>query len=340
VNTLRAKVAVLRNFLEPLEIKVINIPELRDYQVLVRVIYASFCGSQLFEWRGERDNSKWLPHVLGHEGYAEIVAKDEKVHTFNVGDKVIVSWLSNGLIESDPPRYLGIDGEYINAGKGAVFATHAVVSQSKIFKAPSGINPKVAPLWGCAIPTGAGMVRNLSGYRMNSRVLVRGFGGVGMAAAFCLKKLGFETVAIDDTSEERQQIARAATFSLRTELSTDTKYDLVIDTTGSAPALEESFTMLGDKGKLLFATHPPKNSKITIDPFDLISGKTIEGTWGGETKSQDDFDSLYELIGDSIFAENFIGTEFPFESINDALQYSLESRPGKALILIGEETNI
>ena len=332
-----AKVAVLRKFFQPLEIKEIQIPKLNEYQVLVRIIYASVCGSQLFEWRGERDNSKWLPHVLGHEAYAEIVELGKKVSSFARGDKVIVSWLSNGLIGSVPPKYLGVDGEIINAGKNAVFATYAVVSQDKIFRAPTGINPKVAPLWGCAIPTGAGMVKNLVEYNSSWKVIVRGFGGVGMAAAFCLKKLGFNNVVIDDNSTERIQIAEKSGFSIRNNQINIENYDVVIDTTGSSSALEESFQLLREKGKMIFASHPPKNSQIRIDPFELIKGKKIEGTWGGEVRNQEDLDSLYELIGLSINENDFIGKEFPFTSINDAIQYALESRQGRALISVSIE---
>jgi S-(hydroxymethyl)glutathione dehydrogenase/alcohol dehydrogenase len=166
---------------------------------------------------------------------------------------------------------------------------------------------------------------------------VKGFGGVGMAAAYCLKSLDYENVYVDDTSEERLQVAVNSGFALSRYLGTSCKYDLVFDTTGSAKALEESFHILTEKGKLVFASHPPKNSKITIDPFDLIKGKTIEGTWGGEIRSQFDLDSLYGIVGDKISRRDFIGAEFPFESINDALHYALKAHSGRALIFFGKE---
>ena len=38
---------------------------------------------------------------------------------------------------------------------------------------------------------------------------------------------------------------------------------------------------------MFFASHPKKGDKIKIDPFDLISGKNIYGSWGGHLNTKD-----------------------------------------------------
>ena len=45
-------------------------------------------------------------------------------------------------------------------------------------------------------------------------------------------------------------------------------------------------------GKCFFASHPKQGDKIKIDPFDLISGKNIYGSWGGGCKPDKDIPLL------------------------------------------------
>ena len=324
---------VLEDFNRPLAIKQIQIPVLQENQVLVKIKYASICGSQLFEWRGERDNQKWLPHLLGHEAYAEIVKVNSENKSFSVGQKVIISWLSNGLPSGAAPIYSDQDGNVINSGKCAVFATYAVVSLDRIFIAHPGIHEKLAPLFGCAIPTGAGMVyKQIVNYR-GGAVLVNGFGGIGMASAICLKALGVEDVSVNDTAAERLRLAIEMGFKPVDSIMKDGRqYEMIFETTGSAISIEESFKMLSYPGKLVFASHPPKGSMVSFDPHDFIRGKMVEGTWGGGIKNQQDFTAICELLAGKLDVADFIGKQFDFREVNEAFAYALAGHKGRALL--------
>jgi Zn-dependent alcohol dehydrogenase len=56
----------------------------------------------------------------------------------------------------------------------------------------------------------------------------------------------------------------------------------VIETSGSRLGIENGFKMLNNSGKMIFASHPSKGEKIKLNPFDLIKGKKIFGSWGGD----------------------------------------------------------
>jgi S-(hydroxymethyl)glutathione dehydrogenase/alcohol dehydrogenase len=214
MNRLVSEAAVLSSFHKRIEIRQVVVPRLLPKQVLVRIIYASICGSQIFEWRGQRNNEKWLPHMFGHEAYGEVVEAEDCATWIKKGERVIVSWLTNGLETGEAPIYYDQEKNRINAGKCAIFSQYAVVTQDKIFRIPGNIDPRVAPLFGCSIPTGAGMVVLFSAGNSDSRVLVRGFGGVGMAASICLRKLGVREIFVDDISIERKEKSSAMGFSL------------------------------------------------------------------------------------------------------------------------------
>jgi rfaE bifunctional protein nucleotidyltransferase chain/domain len=51
-----------------------------------------------------------------------------------------------------------------------------------------------------------------------------------------------------------------------------------------------------NKGKVIFASHPKKLDKISIDPFELIKGKKIVGTWGGDAYPDKDINFFYNKV--------------------------------------------
>ena len=67
----KTKAAILTAQKSPLTIDIIDLPsELKIGQVLVEVIYSGICGSQIGEINGVKGKDKYLPHLLGHEGFA------------------------------------------------------------------------------------------------------------------------------------------------------------------------------------------------------------------------------------------------------------------------------
>ena len=328
--------AVLRNFNMPLEVLEVKLPSLEPKQVMIRVISASICGSQVSEWLGQRDNSKWLPHLLGHEGFGEIVGIGSGVEHFEIGELVVISWISNGLSASPPAMYTTRHGEKINAGRSAVFAQKVIVSQDKLFKIPKsdfGFSPNIASLFGCALPTGAGMVSQLLDVHPDAKILLRGLGGVGMSAAIALSQISPGHKYANDLSEIKLEIAQRLGFTSITssKLEKDS-FDAVLDCTGSLKSLQESFSLLNNRGKLVFATHPPLGSVLEVDPYRLIEGRQIIGTWGGGIKSQADFEKVTGRLWQIDGIRYLVGPSFELEDINSAMEYSLKPDLGRATI--------
>jgi S-(hydroxymethyl)glutathione dehydrogenase/alcohol dehydrogenase len=89
------------------------------------------------------------------------------------------------------------------------------------------------------------------------------------------------------------------------------------------------FSILNKKhGTLIFASHPPEGKKIRISPHELISGKNIFGSWGGQTNPDFDIPKMHQLIkGKKVELGLFIPKRYSLEKINEALA-DLES--GKA----------
>ena len=54
-------------------------------QVLVKVHVSGICGSQLGEINGVKGNDPYLPHLMGHEGCAQVLKIGPGVKTIKIG---------------------------------------------------------------------------------------------------------------------------------------------------------------------------------------------------------------------------------------------------------------
>lgn len=114
------KAAVLEEINHPLVLKNVEISPLRVGQVLVKVIVSGICGSQLHEINGNKGNSKFLPHLMGHEGCGIVQEVGAGVKNVKPGDKVVMHWRPGLGIESEFPTY-SLKGKILLVGKSTPF---------------------------------------------------------------------------------------------------------------------------------------------------------------------------------------------------------------------------
>src|SRR3990167_8261504 len=91
VKTMKAAILVELN--KPLVVADIELPgRLAFGQVLVKVHYSGICGAQFNEIEGAKGPDKFLPHLLGHEGSATVLAVGEGVTRVKPSDHVVMHW--------------------------------------------------------------------------------------------------------------------------------------------------------------------------------------------------------------------------------------------------------
>ena len=73
----------------------INVPELSEGYVLVKMKYSGICHTQLNEISGILGKDKFLPHCIGHEGVGKVIKKGRNVESVKTGDLVGVSWVKS-----------------------------------------------------------------------------------------------------------------------------------------------------------------------------------------------------------------------------------------------------
>ena len=330
--------AVLRQLNKPLSIENLEIPNISDGQVLVKLAYSGVCHSQIMEMEGKRGIDKWLPHLLGHEGAGHVEATGSRVNNVRVGDRVGISWLISCGDEAASPVYRSNSFcDTVNSGKSTTFSEYTIVPENRIFKIPQNISTLEAVLFGCAIPTGAGMILNEHEPSLADQILVYGLGGIGLSALITLVSLGYKNLSVADISKKKLKIAKDLGVYQAYNLSepTDqneimrTKFDSIYEASGKIEGIELCFSILKDAGTLVFASHPETGKKISLDPHDLIKGKTIKGSWGGGSIPEaviQKFSEIRKSRGLDLSA--FIKNLYSLDQINQAL---LDLQSGKVL---------
>lgn len=341
----QTEAAVLYHPTEPLRVERLGLPLLSPGQVLVDVAYSGVCQSQLLEARGRRGPDRFLPHTLGHEGSGTVAAVGEGVHKVRPGERVVLSWIKGSGAEVTSTVYEGGHGR-VNSGAISTFMRHTVTCESRVTPIPDAMPLREAALLGCAIPTGAGVVLNLCQVTRESRVAVFGVGGVGLSVVLGARLGGARLIVAVDVVERklREAAALGATHGVdaRREdpvaaiaaLTAGMGVDYAIEAAGRRETMEAALRAVRAPGGLcVLAGNLPHGERISLDPFDLIRGRRLTGTWGGETDPDRDLPRYVNAyVRGDLPLGRLITHEYPLGQINAALADLEAGRLGRALI--------
>ena len=323
--------AILVQTKKPLVLDEIEIPKLRKGQLLVKIHYSGICGTQLNEIDGKKGEDKWLPHCLGHEAVGTVCDTGPGVSRMKVDDSVVLTWLQGEGIDAGGVQY-GWRKSFVNAGPVTTFQQYAVVSESRVFTTGSSALTDMHVLMGCAAPTGMGAVRNVLRVQKGNSFLVFGSGGVGLCAISMARKLGANPIIAADISNERLKLAKSFGADITVNLTLESIADAIanhcggtidcaVEACGSPTVLNDILGFLRPQGgKVVVIGNAAHGSAVTIPSVEFNMGKSILGTWGGDTKPDQDFASYQKEIEQKseVFGQ-LTSEKFLLEDINVAI---------------------
>ena len=340
------KAAILGQVNLPLRVAHLKIPVLAKGQVLVDMKWSGLCRSQLMEIQGARGPDKYLPHLLGHEGSGIVKDVGPSVTKVSPGDHIVITWIKGSGLEGGSTTYLeGLSS--VSAGPVATFSSYAVISENRCIPIDRIVPMDVASLFGCAVPTGAGIVMNeIKNLTQPSSIAIWGIGGVGLCAIAGAVLEGFEQIVAIDITDEKLEIARSfgATIVLRADqedfndkllsINNGLGFDYAVEASGNVRVIERAFESVRDFGGVcIFASHPPVGHKISLEPHALIRGKQIRGSWGGSTDPDKDIPKLVELyLSGRLPLDKLISHRFKLVEINQAFKQFNEGRGQRILL--------
>lgn len=346
----KMKAAVLMRLDRPLDIvSEIELSAPGRGQVLVKLAYSGVCHSQLMEARGRRGADPYLPHLLGHEGSGKVISIGEGVTKVSPGELVVLGWIKGNGLESGGMQYhCDCLSQKINAGGVTTFNEYALVSENRVVPLPNNVPLDIAVLFGCALPTGAGIITNDLRPAAGSSVAVFGLGGIGMSALMATMLFQCAKVIAIDVSADKLTLAHSfgATHAIDASISDPINeiqaltdglgVDYAVEASGQVKVIEQAFASIRRGGGLcVFATHPEKGKKISIDPYELICGKQIRGSWGGSSNPDRDIPMFAKLyLEGKLPLEKLITKRYRLDDINQALDDLEHRRVGRPLIEI------
>lgn len=327
------KAAVLYETGKPIVVEDgIEIPPLQTGQVLVKVAYSGICRSQLMEVKGKRGKDAYLPHLLGHEASGWVVETGTDVKKVIPGDKVVLTWIKGDGADCQGAKYK-IGSTTLNSGGVTTFSNYTVVSENRCVILAEGIPMELAALLGCAIPTGAGIVFNTLRPKKDASIAIFGAGGIGLSAILGAKIHDCSRIIAVDIEDKKLALAKefGATdvINCKTEdavkkihqITNGKGTDFSIEAAGKSKVIESAFQSVKfNGGKCVIAGHPDSQEQIQLDPFDLIRGRKIEGSWGGESKPDKDIPQYVNYYKEGkLPLESMISKIYPLEEINQAM---------------------
>jgi len=341
---MKTQAAILVQTSQPIEIVELEIPVLEPGQVLVEIGYSGACGTQVMEIRGMKGEDKWVPHCLGHEGTGTVLETGSAVTKVKVGDKVVMSWIKGTGIEAGGAVYTW-SGRNVNAGGVTTFQRHAVVSENRLTLLPENLPADVAVLLGCAAPTGMGAVYNVLKMQPGDSVAVFGTGGIGLNACLAAALGGGTPVIAIDPNPTRRALAKTygATHAIdpnEGDVIAEIRkivpqgVDVAVEASGIPAVMDQAINATRQQGgRAVVIGNAKYGAMLTLNPGIFNQGKSLMGTWGGDSVPDRDYGRYGRLLAGTRFpVKGLLSQPYSLDQINDAINDLADGRIGRPLI--------
>ncbi|MFD9435471.1 zinc-dependent alcohol dehydrogenase family protein [Streptomyces sp. NPDC060002] len=290
-------------------------------EVVVEVAACGLCGTDLHILQGEF--APKLPLVPGHEFAGAVVGVGTQVTEVSVGDRVAV----------DPSLYCH-ECRYCRTGHDNLCERWAAIG---VTTAGGAAQYAVAPVANCVrLPEhvrtqDAALIEPLScavrGYdvlrsRLGAHVLIYGSGTMGLMMLELAKRTGAASVDVVDLNPARLETARrlgvSGTAANADELERPRGWDLVVDATGNAAAIQDGLGRVAKAGTFLQFGVADYATRVTVDPYRIYNQ---EITITGSMAVLHSFERAAELFANGVLdPEVFISDRMPLEEYPRALE--------------------
>ena len=308
-----------------LELKEVEKPSPKDYEVLIKVHSAALNAADWHIMRGtpflarlEFGLSKPKYSILGIDVSGRVEAVGKNVTQFQVGDEVLGDTLSGGL---------------------GAFAEYVCVPEKTLAHKPANVPFED----GAAIPVSAltalQALRDKGKITSGQKVLINGAsGGVGTFTIQIAKYFGAEVTAVCSTSKMDLSLSIGADVVIDYTKEDFTKngkqYDLIIDNVGNYSVfnLKSSLTPNGRCVIVGFTTLGLLFQAMLLSPLLSLFGSKKIGLLGTAQVNQKDMIFIAQLL-ESGKVKPVIDRKYPLNEVPEAMRYLEEGHAGGKIIV-------
>jgi S-(hydroxymethyl)glutathione dehydrogenase / alcohol dehydrogenase len=353
---MRSKAVILREFNKSLSIEEIEVAPPRRNEVMVRVVNAGVCRSELPAIRGQR--SIPLPIVLGHEGAGIVEQVGEDVSAVKPGDHVVLLWRvpcgrcyscsigrpalceeaaksgGKGSMPDGTIRFSQNGKPIYHFNTTSCFQTYTIMHEKAVIPIPKDFPFAVAAILGCGVVTGIGAVVNTAQVRAGSTVAVFGAGGVGLSTILGAQLVNARKIIAVDIRDNKLETAFSlgATDTVNSaetdpvkairDLTGGRGVEYAFDVIGLGKVLDQAFHATGRTGMTIMVGSPAPEERFNV-PVRLLYAeeRTIKASYYGSTLPYRDIPWLVSLYqAGKLPLDRLISRHYPLEQYNEALR--------------------
>ena len=262
------------------EVKDVPIPAPRHGEVRIKVGAAGVCLSDVHFLDGTLSPGYLIGDevTLGHEVAGTIDHLGEGVHTYQVGDRVLV--IAGERNEKNQITTLGFDYD-------GGYAEYVVTKAALLVKIPDNLPFEEAAIIPDAVSTPWAAISSTAKMQKGESAAVFGVGGLGIHAVQLLKLIGAsKIIAIDPRAEARQKALEiGADFAFDPsddELKKHRGLNAAFDFAGVTPVRKQALSLLGEQGRLVIVGIANEPITIPNDMAFTYMRTQILGHYGSE----------------------------------------------------------
>lgn len=333
------------------DIRIIDcpVPEISDYEILLKTGAAAVCGSDLrMIGNGYKGVDENHPLVLGHEFAGTVVKVGSKVRGYSVGNRLSVAPnFGCGTCEhcSRGDTHLCSEYQAFGINMNGAFAQYVripreVIRQGNLIPISDEVSLDTAAIiepLSCVLNG-----QSLTGIRLNDTVLLVGAGPIGVMHAMLARALGAAKVIVSDLSESRMDRCTElvsncvkATGDLKEFVYKETQgkgADVCIIACPSPDMQAKSLELMAMNGRILYFGGLPAGKDMVQIPTNLIHYRqlSIHGSTRGNVSQYRD--SVRLLDSGTLPLEKLVSGRFALEDFMQAVAHSRSAEGMKSVI--------
>ncbi len=331
-------------FAKPLKLNNYATPAPKGSEVLIKILSAGVCHSDLHLWEGFFDlgmgqkldvstRGMKLPFTLGHEIAGEVAAIGPDVKDVRVGQRFVVfPWIGCRTCAfcNDGEELLCPTPRTLGTRRDGGYADHVIVPHPRYLVDHGNTPIDLACTYACSGLTAYSAIRRTQKIKNMKKLLIIGAGGVGLAGLEVARAIHDGEIWVADIDDAKLKIAREhgahRTFNPKdpetaAKIAADGGADSAIDFVGAPASYKFAFQTVRRGGKLVMVGLFGGDSPLSLAsmPMRML---TIEGSYVGNLE---ELHELMALVRNGKVQPMPYSTR-PLEAANDVLE---ELKAGK-----------
>jgi L-iditol 2-dehydrogenase len=318
-------------------------------QAIVEVKAAGVCGSDVHFYRGKYDAYLNPPVVLGHEFSGVIFELGPGVEGLEIGTRVTVETHAKVCGKCrfcNTGQYnLCMNRVAFGYGTNGAFTSYVVVPVNRVHELPANVSFEEGAL---TEPTAVvhHAIVDRTPLMHGSTVAILGPGPIGLLALQMAKKMGTGQTIITGLPSDRMRLDLAERLGADVVVDVEREdpvdrirgltnglgADVVLETSGSAPAMRQAIQMVRNGGQITRIGHGSGEMRVDLDPI-TVRQITLQGTFSHTWANWEG--ALQAMSSGRISVKSLITHRFPIMEWKKAFEL-MEKQESVKIILYPE----